>query len=138
MAQVPNIKRIRREDFDSEYQELIDKLAYSLNTFMDDTINLLDGNIDFQNLTQTIKTINVKIGATAGIPENDFKINTELGRKIEGIVCIKATRIDNPSVVPDSAPFVTFTILSTDIIKVTNISGLQANSEYQLKLLLIS
>lgn len=137
MGQIPNIKRIRTEDFSSEYQSLIDKLSFSLNSFMEETINSLNKNIDFNNLAQYLRVIRVKIG-TGGVPKNELKVNTGTTRKITGISVIKASRKDNVGGNVDSHPFITFEQQSQTIIKITHIAGLQDASEYDLTVIMFT
>ena len=46
MGTIDNTRRIIREDYDSKYHDLIDKLGYVLNTFMEQTIQQVNGNLD--------------------------------------------------------------------------------------------
>jgi hypothetical protein len=136
MGTVPNVKRIRTEDFDSEYQALIERLAYSINTFMDDTIKLLNGNIDFTNLNQSIMAINVKTDNNKNLIEKP-QINSNLKSKIQGIICIKANNVKNSMEYPNATPFITYTIKSTGIIEILHVAGLPADSEFKLTIMLI-
>jgi len=135
MSRRPDIKRIRKEDFDPEYHGLIDKLSYSFNTFMDQVIFLFDNNIDFLNLNQQIVDYTISTDSTGELI-NPPNIRSTLNRKIQGITCIKATNILDPNVYPISPPWVSFDFVNNTTINVLNISGLQADSEYSLKLLL--
>lgn len=141
MARVPNIKRLKKEDFDSKYGDLVDKLSYSLNSFMDDTINILNGNLEVSNLTQEIKTITVQMSSDAdklNKPTGQLEIVTNLkNRNVRGIICIAASR-QKEAGYPDSQPFLSFSQKSQSSIIVNTITGLQAGSTYQLTLLLIS
>lgn len=137
MAQLQAPKRLRREDFDSEYQNIIDKIAFVINSFQDDVFSAFDGNIDFNNLSQIIKTINVKMG-TDGSPQNELTINTGTTKKIQGIMVIAARRTDLTNSYPTSTPFMSFDQKSQSIIKINNISGLQDSSEYTLTIVLIT
>jgi hypothetical protein len=140
MATPPNIRRIRSEDFEAEYQGLIEKLSYSINEFMDQTIFVLDGKVDFRNLNQ--QTVDVTIRTTATnevdgtILNAPSSIRTSIKGKVVGVYCIDAKNLQNPNIIPRSQPFISFTIGEgrVDILKV---SGLQNNSQYTLKLLLI-
>lgn len=140
MATPPNVRRIRTEDFDSEYKDLVDRLSYSINEFMDQTIFVLDGKVDFRNLNQQVIDITVRASATnevdGTIINSPLSIRTTISGKVIGVYCIDATNLDNANIVPKAQPFVKFTIGSNrvDILKV---SGLQNSSQYTLKLLLI-
>lgn len=131
---------MRQEDFDEEDQELIGKLAYSLNTFMDQVIFLFNKNVDFQNLNQEVRDITIITAsdyATTGNLVNPPNIRTNLNSKVQGIICISATNLVDPTVFATNQPFVSFTLLDNETISILNVSGLQASSQYSLKLLLI-
>jgi hypothetical protein len=135
MAQPPNIRRIRSEDFDKEDQGLVQKLAYAINEFMDQTIFVLDGRVDSRNLNQQIVDINVRTDG-AGDLINPPSIRTTVNGKVIGLTVINATNLNNPNTIPTSQPFLQFTLV-TNGVNILQASGLQANSEYRLKVLLI-
>lgn len=136
MGRIPDIKRIRKEDFDQEYQGLIDRIAFSFNSFADQVINLFNKNINFENLNQEIAEVTVVTNSIGGI-DNLPKLKSGLSKKVQGIQCIRASNINAPNVYPTSQPFISFS-LEQNTLSVLNITGLQANSKYTLKLLLIA
>jgi len=135
MAQPPNIRRIRSEDFDKEYQGLIQKLSYALNEFIDQTIFVLDRKVDFRNLNQQIVDINVRTDA-AGDLVSPPSIRTTLNGKVIGLYVINATNLLNTNIIPTAQPFIQFTI-GENSVSILNASGLQVSSQYRLKVLLI-
>ena len=136
MGRVPDIKGIKTDDMETEYKNLVDRVAYSVNTFMDQSIYLFNGNIDFQNLNQSVKDIDIQIDSSGNLI-NPPSIRTELNTKVQGVLCIKATNLLDSSVYPTSAPWVSFDILNSSTISLLNVSGLQNDSQYRLRLLLI-
>jgi hypothetical protein len=135
MSRIPDIKRLLKEDFDPDNQELIGKIAYPLNTFIDQSIFLFNKNLDFQNLAQEVRTITVETDGSAAI-QNPPNILTNIpNRRIQGIICIKADNLTNGSVYATSQPFVSFTINGSTVI-IQNVSGLTTSSRWQLRLLL--
>lgn len=133
---IPDIKRIRVEDFKSEDQDLVGKLAYSFNSFADQVINIFNKGVDFENLTRQIVTVMVTVdgfGALVNPPKIKFDMRSG---KVQGLSVISATNINNPGVYPTTAPFVSFTF-SANIITILNVTGLQNNSQYSLVLELI-
>ena len=58
MGKVPDLKRIAKEDFPSEYQTLIEKLAFPLNSHMEQVRNLFSKGIE----------TSIKIGKTGYLP----------------------------------------------------------------------
>ena len=136
MSRVPDIKRIRVEDFPEDQQELVGKLAYALNTFMDQTINVLNGNVDMINLAQEIKDITVKTDGGGAVLNTPIQVQTGINRKVTGILCIKADNLGNILTYPTGNPWVSWTI-DGSIIKIQNITDLTASSDWRLRLLII-
>jgi len=135
MSKMSIPKKIRVEDFKSEYQEMIGKLSYSITPFMDEVYSVLNNNIDYNNLNRQLVVLTVKTDAT-GLIKEQHKIRTTVNGKVRGISVINAINLINPNTYPTSHPFCNFTI-NGDLLTILNISGLQANSEFQLTLELI-
>jgi len=136
MGRVPDIKRLRKEDFEEQYQPLIERVAYSLNTFMDQVIFVLNKNVDFLNLNQQLINYTISVDSSGQLV-NPASIRIDLASKIAGIQCINAVNLNDPNTFPNSQPFVTYDILNSRSISIRNISGLQNDSTYQLTLLII-
>lgn len=131
--QIP--KKIRVEDFDSEYKELIEKVGFAFNPFSDEVYQALNGGLDSTNLNRQISDVEVKIdgaGKVMGTPQ--IKITTN--GKIRGINVINAVNQVNSGIYPLSAPYVSFSATGTTLT-INNISGLQPNSQYKLTLEMI-
>ena len=134
MGKLDNIRRILREDYEKKYHGMIDRLAFTLNRFMDQVAEQMNGNIDFANLDQDIVTFTITVNAS-GVPvgNNLFRINQA---NAVGFDVISAINKSDSTLFPTSAPFISFTG-SGPIIKVKNISGLQANDKYELKVIAV-
>lgn len=132
MARVPDLKRIQKEDFQDEMREAVDKLAFPLNSFMEQTRSALDGNIDFTNLNREVKTIETVVDSS-GNPTIDTKYRSELNTKVQGHNCIAAYNLNNTSIYPLNSPFISF-IQNNNIVTILNITGLQAGQKYKLVL----
>ncbi len=132
MARVPDLRMIKKEDYDSKDQGLIDKLAFPINNFMQQVITVLKHGVDFSNLNQQIITFSASVDAT-GKPTTTLQLKSSLSTKVVGIVCISAVNTTATTRFPASSPFVSFT-LNTNLITITNIAGLgiptgQTNSD---------
>ena len=131
MARIDNTRRIVREDYDKEYHGLIDRLGFILNSFMEQTVRQVNGNLDESNLKADIITIKITVDA-CGVPIGNNLIKSDVIRPI-GTTVISATNKTDGNVFPTTHPFITFTFgLSPRVLKIRNISGLQANNEYEL------
>lgn len=136
MSQLDNIRRIIVEDFPQEDRNTISKLAVVINHFMENVYNVLDKNVDFDNLNQELVDLTITVDAS-GVPTKTTKLSTAKIRNPQGILVIRAINKTNRSNYPTSAPFVSYTPLGGNLQKINNISGLQADEEYQLRLLVI-
>lgn len=135
MGRPPDFKRIAKEDFDSEYQTLIDRLAYPINSFIEQTRNLFSNNIDFQNLNQEIIEITMRVNAD-GNPITANQYRSTLNTRVQGMLCINVQNNTNPGIPPSQAPFATF-VQNENIVTISNITGLTENDEYVLRFLTI-
>lgn len=137
MSRVPDIKRIRAEDFKSDYKDLIDKVGYSFNSFADQVIDIMSKKLDFDNLNRDLVTIDVEISGSGTVVNNPgVKYNLK-SDKVRGINIVKAVNINNPEVYPTAAPFVSFTF-NNGILTILNVTGLQNSSKYRLTIEVIA
>ena len=131
MGRIDNTRRIVREDYDDEYHALIDKLAFVLNAFMEQTVRQVNGNLDATNLKADLITIKMTVDC-AGVPVGNNLIKSEVLRPL-GTTVISATNKTTGGVFPTSHPFISFTTgTNSRVMKILNISGLQADNEYEL------
>ena len=135
MAKLDNVRRIIKEDYDKEYHDLINKLSYTLNTFMEGVVAQVNGNLDFSNLRQEIITYKVKVN-TSGTPEGNKLIKTGFP-KPRGIVVLAAKNPKNSEDFVTAPPFITFKDSSSSTLEIQNITGLTAGTTYELTLLII-
>lgn len=136
MGRVPDVKRLRKEDFEPEYQDMIERVAYSINTFSDQVRRVLNKNVDFINLNQELSTYSISIDSSGNLV-NPSNIRHGLTSKPAGVLCVAALNLNDPTTFPVSQPFVSFSIINNTTISIQNITGLQNNSTYQLTLLII-
>ena len=129
MGRLDNVRRIIREDFDNEYNTLIGKLSFVLNTFMEQVVAQMNGNIDFTNLNQEILTYRVKVNDDfEPIGNNLLKTDILSSR---GISVINITTSDT-DVIP--LPFISYS-QNEKIIKIKNVAGLKPDVFYTLTMI---
>lgn len=132
---IPAFKRIIVEDFDSKYQDLVSKLAYSINSFTDTITIALNSNLSINdNFTQIQKKVTVTVNSS-GTVTSGGTIVTGLTGLCGGAQVILAVNNNNASLPPTSAPFLTFTNGNGTIV-ISNITGLKANNSYTLTIIL--
>ena len=129
-----NSTQIKSEDYDGEYQELVDQLGETLNPFMQEVVELADDRIDFENRVEVLKSLEVTVDST-GTPILNNKVAT--GKSgIRGIQVIRAYNLTNITGYPTSQPFISYTVLAGGFIRMDNIVGLLADNKYQLNIII--
>jgi len=135
MSKIQIPKKLRTEDFDDDYSELIDKVGYAYNNFADEVYQQLSGRLDFTNLDQQLVVLDVTI-TSAGQIINTPQIKVTKASKVNGIQVIRAQNLLNPNIYPTGTPFISFS-LNGNLLTIQNITGLQASSQYRLTFVLI-
>lgn len=130
-----NIKRLVKEDFSKDDRELIDKLSFALNPFLEQIGTIFNKNVDFDNLNQEIVNIPVEVDSL-GVPKTQTVVKTTLKTKIKGAYIIRADNLENDGTFPSGAPFITYSF-SGNIITVLHVTGLPANKRYSLNTVFI-
>lgn len=129
-----NLKRITIEDFSEENRADFTKLGNIWNVFLDQFTQLVNNGVDFNNLSQQIKSVTFTTG-TDGQPLGGLTIKSTLSSNINGIVVI-SLKPANVQTVITQAPFINFSE-NNKIVSITHISGLQNETKYTMTLLLI-
>ena len=131
MGRLDNIKRIIKEDFAPEYHDMIGRLAYILNSFMEQVEGEVNGNLDQDNLASDVVEYTVTVDSN-GFPVGNNLVRSNVSRA-KGTTVIKATNLTNTGVYPEGQPHISFTLdTNSFLIKVLHISNLQAGNKYQL------
>jgi hypothetical protein len=135
MAKLNVTKRIVTEDFQKDDQALVSKLAFTLNSFFEQTANALNKNLTIEdNLNMEVKSVTITVDAS-GIPTTAAAFQTALKTKVRGATVIAARNQTSATTYPTSAPFLTFE-QNDGIITIQHIAGLQASNSYSLTILL--
>ena len=131
MGKIDNTRRIVREDYESKDHALIDKLGFVLNSFMEQTVRQVNGNLDSENFKSSVITVKLTVDSS-GVPKGNNLIKSDVIRPI-GTTVKSATNKTDGNVFPTSHPFITFTTgTNSKVLKIRHISGLQADNEYEL------
>jgi hypothetical protein len=135
MAIVSNIKRIIKEDFESDEQDMIGKLAEPINSFAEKVKQALNGSLDFNNLNQQVIQLTVSVDST-GIPIILTQYKSTIKTRVIGHSCIAAVNESIPQNSPINTPFISFT-QNGELVKINKITGLQTNQRYLLTVISI-
>lgn len=130
MSKISGVKRIVAEDYAKEYQQLVSRLGYILNGFMDESVDIINGGLNFDNLAFNLVTFDITVDAD-GKPIINNKVNINKTNPT-GFNVIRAINLNNTAVYPISQPFISFVPGADGVMTVTNISGLQGNSKYRI------
>lgn len=132
----PDLKRIVKEDFDSEYQQLIEKLSFPLNSHMEQVRNLFNKNINTDNLARELITLQVQTNAS-GQPINKLSFKSKLKDRVRGINIISGNILSSNTTYMTQAPFITFS-QNGEIVNILYIAGLAPETRYEFLLETIS
>lgn len=137
MAKVTNIKRLVKEDFAEADQELVDRLAFAINPFLEQVTAAFNKGIDDDNLKQQTVQVDVTVDSN-GIPKSSLqiKLNSEiLKTRIVGTHVVLAQNLTDGTF-PTGQPFLTFNIVN-NLINVQHVAGLPADKKFRLSVRLI-
>jgi hypothetical protein len=135
---LPSYRRIIKTDYAEDYQELVEKLAVSVNNGFDTLYDALNKKLTFsENISSTMTDILVSV-ETDGAPikkQTQFKLDVSQ-KSIQGLLVINCyeEKTGDP---PLSAPFISF-VKNENNILIKKITGLKANTSYVIKVLTIT
>lgn len=132
MAKLSGLKRIVTEDFKSDQQEMIGKLAFVINPMIDNILQALNKNLTINdNLNQSVMDFTVRVDAS-GKPAIDTQLKYDLKTTCKGAQVINVQNKSNTALYPTQTPFITFEQVSSSLLKIKNITGLVANNNYTI------
>lgn len=127
--QISNVRRIIIEDFKQEDRETVGKLATILNQFMEEVVELSQGNIGIDNLNRSIVKVDLTIGAD-GKPQGVNQMNTGLttysGNKIIDVKSLSGG--DNVL----SSPYMDCAFQGNGLVKINKIVGLPTGKKLRI------
>jgi hypothetical protein len=129
---LPKFKRLVTTDFAQTYQSLVDKLAFILNSDIQNLYNVLNNQVSLKdNVYCTVATVQASTGPTGAITAPVvFQLNSQQN-SLEGVIPINVTNITNPTNYPTGGVTLSYTQVQTGV-QITNITGLPANSTMQM------
>jgi len=125
-----DFKRLEKQNFEPEFQELIEVLAYTVNNDVEVLYNVLKRKVSLKdNIFCMVKDIAIVVDSL-GIPEilTQFRLE-DPNMKILGCQVLKVINQDNTLTYPTSAPFISFT-QNSGVITINHITGLHADTNY--------
>jgi len=136
MSRITGGKRLTTDDFSSEERELVRKLAFILNPFIEQTIHAINGNLTIsENLNMFIKDVVVSVDGTGKVT-NTAAFTSNIG-KINGLFVINHYQVDSGTpIILSSAPYCTFR-QENNIVYIQYVTGLPVDRKVNLKLLIL-
>lgn len=135
MAKIKPARRLLTEDFPKEYLELVGKLAFVLNPFFDSTISTLSNNLTIDdNFNGQELEISIKTPITSA---NPLAVLHRIKGNVRGTIITRVDNLDNINAVLSATPFIEFTNTTSNQILIKNITGLAANTRYNLRVILL-
>ena len=130
MSRLDNLRRLTEDgEFTDEQRQVIQKVAEVFNFHVEQIINVVNGNLDFTNLTSKLVQFDITVGAN-GVPIAKTSFRSNIGAV--GSQVISAVNQVNSAIFPASAPFVTFSPLGNGIYEVKHVTGLQSGQKYTI------
>jgi hypothetical protein len=123
------VKRITVEEFKDSEKDLVGKLSFILNNFMEQVTNVLNKNVDFDNLNREVINFNTVV-TTGGVPKNPLQIRISLKTKLKGFNVIKTDNLQDNTPL-SGAPFLAYSI-NGDLVTVTQVLGLPVDKKFSI------
>lgn len=103
---------------------------------IDQLSDAFNKNINNDNLSRETIIVTVE-NSTGGTLKMSVQIKLSLKNRIIGLNVVRAENLTNSAVYPTNAPFLSWGV-STNIMTILNITGIQDNNKYRLTLEIIS
>ncbi len=134
MSRIGTLRKLIIEDFKQDQQDLVDKIAYVLNPAIDQIAGVINGGVDFSNLSFQTKDLTLTVDSS-GSPTDTTSFKSTIIGRVRGIQCVRAENLTNTDVYPTGCPFVSFSESAGSII-INNITNLQTDNSYKISLII--
>lgn len=133
-----SFKRIITQDFPKESQKMIEQLGSTLNDSFTQIYSAINKRLTFaDNIACTVKDVQVMVDSSGNTTQiASFSLDVP-NMPVLGVVVIKAENLTNSAVYPTTAPFISYQIVG-NTVRINNITGLQENNVYRLKVIAIN
>ena len=132
MSKINNFKRISTSEYSGEDAQMIQTLASSLNPFMREVTDAINGGLDFENLDQNLLQIEVTVNTNGTPLSNQWNVGRT---SVQGFNVISARAVNDPNKFATGVPFISFTPTGSQVININNISNLPANTRFLLTII---
>ncbi len=116
-------RRLQRGDYEPQFQDLVDKLAFTINSSFESLFFVLNGQASLtDNILASVNTFNVIVDSN-GNPINSTQFTTTLSGQVNGITVVSAVNATKSTAYPTGTPFISF-FKTNKTIAVNNITSL--------------
>lgn len=130
----PSFKRLTKSDYDEKYSDLVESLGFSINNGIEPILEGLNKKLSIKdNFLGTTKDVDLVVDSSGNVISGGILVNDFRGSTI-GVTIIKADNLTNSSIYPTAAPWASWNSTTTGI-QIYNVSGLQAQNRYRLRIL---
>lgn len=132
---LPTFRKLNKNDYIGTYQDLVERLAFTLNLDIEAIYTALQGRLTFaDNFAGTVVNFSITTDTT-GKPLNPVTIKLTSQNTVTGTQVINAVTNPKGTSFPTGTPFCTFEQTS-DSLKIINCQGLPANIPFNIQLLI--
>jgi hypothetical protein len=135
---LPSFKRLITQDFDKEYQKLIEQLGGTINDAFNQVFFALNKRLTFKdNISATVRDVQVQVD-TEGTPLSNTTFGLDVkNTPVIGCMVIQATNLTNSAIYPEGSVFISFTQIDNNIL-INNIKGLQEGYFWSIRVIAIN
>jgi hypothetical protein len=126
------------QDYPDENKELIEKLSRNVNDSFESLYEALNKRLSFSdNIACTVRDVDVIVDSNGDVI-GQVGFPTDLpATNVTGCICVRAQNLTNSSIYPTGTPFINFIQLN-DFVRILNVSNLQANNRYRLRIIALN
>lgn len=131
MARLPSFRRLNKQDFSPENQQLIEQLAGNLNIGIEVLYDVLNKKLNLEdNFLASVRTFNVQVNAN-GLPTTQTSFAIDNIGTIKGLTVLNVNNLTNPTVYPTGGVTISFEQRTRSIL-IKHITGLPVNNRFSI------
>lgn len=128
---IPTFRRLVKSDYAKEFAGLIDTLSFTINNGVEILYQALNKSLTLKdNIACTVKDVQVELRADGSI-RAPVSFSLDTSNRILGLLVLNATNVNNSSILPDSAPFVSYS-QSGKTVTISAVKGLPSGQTFNL------
>lgn len=129
-----SFKRLFRNDFKPEEQDLIEKLSVTINIGFELLYEALNKKLTLSdNFLATEVDMTVELDSS-GIPKTASTFSLDFTGRVRRVIVGNAINLTNSSTYPAGAPFISFSQTGNKVV-IKHITGLQANNNWKISVI---